>query len=170
MEYYSVIKHCAAHSPQNWRTYFSICWGCSWKTALSSQPLWGRGIFSWQKQIVLPKVPISSWRSSPCQGQINMGAGATWNYSDRPYSSSAPTGGREFYPWQLTPRAPQGTQPELVELLSEVSLPSLLSPVSFPPFQSLRSQEASLINALHANQCLFPGNPTCEKLLINPAQ
>ena len=59
-----------------------------------------------------------------------------------------------------------GDQPELASVLSEVSLLTLLNPVSFPPFQSLRSQEASLINALHANHCLFPGNPTCEKLLI----
>lgn len=39
-----------------------------------------------------------------------------------------------------------------------------------PPFQSCRSQEASLINALHAKLCLFLGNPTYEKLLINPTK
>lgn len=169
-EHYSVIKKAlCCPLPSELKDLLLHLLGLFWKTANSSQPLWGRGIFSWLKQSY-PKYQSLSGEAAPVQGQINMGVGATWNYSDRPCSSSAPIGRRELYLWQLTLRAPQGTQPELVAVLSEVSLLPLLDPVSFPPFQSLRSQEPSLINALQANHCVFPGNPTCEKLLINPAQ
>lgn len=133
----------------------------------------------WLKQTSLSKEP-SSQRSSPHPMPDQHGVGRSchnlrlwpavqlqcshwqagilpWNY--HPCTDGIRHGGR---PLRST-EARVGAASQLHFSLCSILLLS-------PPFQRWRSQESSFINALHANLCLFSGNPICKKLLINPTK
>lgn len=123
---------------------FPFSWGCCWKTALSSQPF--RGEASHTQCLI-----TTEWAKLAIYLQLSH-----WQERVPPRNNLFTNG----------PRAPTGISWGWCWAASQLHFLSA-HPCFFCLFQSDRSQAASLINALHATLCLFLGNPTCEKLLIN---